>query len=95
MTVIYKYPLAVTEKQYLKIPYAHEILCVKVQKGVPCIWVELLQSVVDQGIAALNTYCVLTLPTGLPINLPDNYNYIGTYFLDDGLFVGHVYMERG
>jgi|WetSurMetagenome_2_1015567.scaffolds.fasta_scaffold04369_10 hypothetical protein len=97
MKVIYKYELAVIPKQFIKMPYDFKILKVDVQKGIPCIWVEHIKEIAEAGIHVLNSYEFITVGTGKPFSFvyEDNWEYIGSYMLDEGQFVGHVYLNRG
>ena len=84
---IYKYPLQVTDKQTIKLPSEHEILCVQIQGRLPCIW------------AMVNPYApeeellIETIGTGHRINEDKGMtrNYIGTYQISGGAFVFHVF----
>ena len=38
MKVVYKYPLALEDKQTIEIPISSQILCVQTQFNKPCIW---------------------------------------------------------
>lgn len=84
---IYKYPLQVTDKQTIKLPSKHKILCVQIQGNGPCIW------------AMVNPYApeeellIETIGTGHEISteLEIRRNYIGTYQLQRGALVFHVF----
>ena len=94
MKVIYKYKLALTTYQHITLPYVFKVLRVQTQHGVAWVWIEFDESILNQGVAALNSYCFTIVTTGNPIELAENDEYIGTFFLDDGLFVGHVYLRK-
>lgn len=81
---IYKYPLRVDDVQDVAMPRKAKILCVQIQSKTPCIWAEVdkKQTVVKRRFA---TY-------GTGYSLPDDSGtYIGTYQLQGGALVFHVY----
>ena len=83
MKVIYKYPLEVTDDQFINIPKNFQILTVQVQNGCPCLWVE-----VDPESPVVYAHIVI-IGTGHPIHNDDEMKYIGTFQLESGSFVGH------
>lgn len=87
MKSVWKYELEVVGRQYVDMPEGSVILTVQDQYGKPCIWVE-----VDTK-ASLNKRVFETFGTGHPINedLSIERKYIGTYQLEGGSFIGHVY----
>lgn len=38
MRTIHKFPLAITDHQFIALPSQVKILCVQMQRGVPCLW---------------------------------------------------------
>lgn len=84
MAAIWKFPLAVTDRQSVRMPAGAELLCVQVQRGVPCLW-----ALVDPQ-APLHEVELTTYGTGHPID-GDPGDYIGTYQLRDGSLVFHVF----
>ena len=88
MKTIYKYALETMDAQRLTMRAGAEILCIQVQRGCPMIWA----SVDPQASFEQRTF--RTYGTGFKI--PDNPGrYIGTYQLDGGDFVWHVFEETG
>jgi len=81
---IFKYPLEVTNRQIIQMPKGADILCIQVQKGLPCLWV----NVNDKH--ELQDYIIETFGTGHNVNFGVR-KYIGTYQLNGGSFVGHVF----
>ncbi len=83
---IHKFPLIVTDSQELLLPRGFQPLCVQVQHGIPCLW-----ALVDAG-AEKAYFTFRTYGTGHPITEPENsLRYVGTYQLDDGRLVFHVF----
>ncbi len=84
MKTIYKYTLRIDDRQQIPVPARRKPLCVQMQNGNPCLWVE----VDDEDGPELLT--IVTRGTGHP--LPDNLGpYIGTYQIQGLVF--HVYQE--
>jgi hypothetical protein len=87
---VLKWAIEVTDKQTVQLPVGAEILCVQAQHGRPCIW-----ALVD-GEVSLSTVeprVLFTHGTGHETS-PDIGCYIGTYQLESGAFVGHVFELR-
>lgn len=84
MTQIWKYPLEVTDDQYISAPMGAKPLSVDVQHGTPCIWAE-----VDPG-ATSDSIRVRIFGTGHNIS-GSGLQFVGTFQLHGGSFVGHVY----
>ena len=84
---IYKYPLDVTDKTQLDLPINAEILCVQVQRNVPCLW-----ALVNTNERILETVTIETFGSGHPYT-DGKRKYIGTYQLYNGEFVGHVFQR--
>ena len=84
MKTIYKYNLSVDDKQVLYVPEKRRPLCIQLQNGKPCLWVE-----VDNNSRTV-PMSLITRGTGHP--LPDKLGlYIGTYQIPGLVF--HVYEE--
>lgn len=86
MNKIYKYPLMITDEQFISMPTNAKILTVQTQKGIPCIW------------ALVNTnfpeklYKIRIIGTGHPIEESFAGEYISTFqMIDEGL-VFHVFL---
>ena len=81
--VIYKYPLAVTDRQVMTMPIGAQLLCVQVQRGIPTLWARV------DPIHEMEEVILLTKGTGHPF--PEiNVSYLGTYQLAQQL-VFHVF----
>lgn len=86
MSKIFKYPLQVTDQQTIKMPYGAKVLCVQVQDGTPCLW-----ALVDPTVESVDHF-VNTVGTGHPTNQVAE-NYVGTYQLQGGALVFHVFIK--
>lgn len=88
MNTIWKYKIDVVGTQKINMPLDAEILSVQVQKNSPCLWAR-----VDPD-AVLVGRLFITHGTGhvVPETTGD---HIGTYQLDDGDSVMHVFEARG
>lgn len=85
MSVIYKYPLVITDNQVIEIPASHDVINVGMQDGQPYIWaiVDLKSQIARQVFHIYGT--------GHECNQPAR-NHIGTFF--DGPFVWHLFKGR-
>ena len=84
MSAIWKYPLQVTDEQTIDMPSGAEALTVQVQNGTPCLWAR-----VDPA-APTTPRKIITHGTGHPV--PETTGrYIGTYQIDGGALVFHVF----
>jgi hypothetical protein len=84
---IYKWALEVVDQQTLALPAGAQILCVQVQYERPCIW-----ALVDPS-AGLEPRALLMYGTGHPVSDQAG-RYIGTYQLDRGGLVFHVFEAK-
>ena len=91
MECIYKYPLtpgASAEPEMIEMPAGAAVLTVQAQRNIPCLWVR-----VDPNKPKIKR-CFITYGTGFNLNDGPARHYVGTYQLDDGAFVFHVYTDR-
>lgn len=86
--IIYKYPLQVQDKQTIKLPSGYKILTVQVQDSIPCLW-----AMVDTSIDCVEVN-IITYGTGSGILSDEELRYIGTYQLNNGVFVFHVFESK-
>ncbi len=86
MITIWKYALEVQDTQWIELPRGAKALSVAVQDEVPCLWCQVDTEAVQDSVL------VITHGTGHPMK-KDNMRFIGTYQLDGGSFVGHVFMS--
>lgn len=84
--VIWKFPLKTTDAQKLSLPKGAEILCVQTQFNEPCLW-----ALVEEGNTEFRVF--ETFGTGHPVHcdMGVDRKYIGTYQLDGGSLVFHVF----
>lgn len=82
--VIFKYPLFITDRQWVPLPKGAKILDVQVQDTTPCVW-----ALVDQN-APVNHETVTIYGTGNPV--PEKPGlYIATFQSCGGVW--HVFLE--
>lgn len=88
MMSIWKFPLEIDDKSTLEMPRGAKILCLQVQKGRPCIWaiVEVNEPLVTRRFSTYGTGQNVPYPAQLR-------NYVGTYQLDAGSLVFHVFED--
>jgi hypothetical protein len=86
--VIWKFPLNVNYYQEIIIPKNSKILTVQTQKNRPYLWVMLPEQEPHDTV-----YAFITTGTGHVEVVRDGIEYVGTYQLDDGEFVGHVFYK--
>jgi len=84
MNVIYKYQIFPGDMQVLEIPQDSKILCVQTQGGEPQMWV---QQYTEGSLTQKEIYII---PTGATFDADDK-KYIGTFQLNGGTLVFHVY----
>ena len=82
---VWKYPLEVTYEQTITVPEGAQFLTVQIQNEVPCLW-------------ALVNPNTPTKPCNLLIigtghNVEAVGLYLGTFQLDHGTFIGHVFLK--
>jgi hypothetical protein len=84
MKSIWKYPLQVTDEQVIDAPEGAEALTVQMQSGTPCLWMR-----VDPASPKMPRK-IITHGTGHRVQDTTG-RYIGTYQLDGGALVFHVF----
>jgi hypothetical protein len=82
---IWKYPLIVTDKQIVAMPAGAKILSVQTQGGVLCLWAMVSPS------NPLTDRIIFIFGTGHQIEDAENLAFIGTFQVDGGRFVFHVF----
>lgn len=82
---IWKWSLKVTDRQHLQLPAGAKVLTVQTQFGRPQLW-----ALVDQR-AEPEPRTFATYGTGNPMPDGDPGAYVGTYQIDDGALVFHVF----
>ena len=84
MNSIWKFELEVTDEQLIEIPAGSLLLDVQVQHGTPCLWARV------EPEAEKVKRRIFTHGTGHPVPETTG-DYIGSYQLQGGAFVGHVF----
>lgn len=94
MTTIWKFPLEVTDEQFIKMPKSSMAMTVQVQNDVPCLWAMIDK--LDALYEPYHAFCIKTVGTGHDFDFINDFNftYLGTYQLFDGNFVGHVFIKN-
>jgi hypothetical protein len=87
MKCIYKYPIKVADEVRIVMPLNTEILCVQVQRDIPCIWALVTKST-EVALRKFRWY-----GTGHPVEMHSG-KYIGTIQMDNGALVFHLFEER-
>lgn len=92
MRRILKFELKLHGEQVIEIEGIGTILHVNVQNGKPFVWID-----VNEYLFKKEEKRIRIFHTGeeIPNELLHKTKYIGTFFLDDGCYVGHVYQIIG
>lgn len=85
MKTIWKFCLDLIEIQEIEIPKDAEILAVQTQNDQPCLWC------LVKSDAKMVKKIIRTFGTGHEIDEDFNGTYLGTYQLDEGNYVYHVF----
>ena len=89
MRTIYKYPLSVTDQQFITLPAESKVFTVQMQGSVPCIWV-----IVNPNTNALERHDFRLVGTGHPFPDADEWpEYLGTFQMMGGGLVFHVFTK--
>jgi hypothetical protein len=80
---VWKFPLAYTPMSVLKVPRGGVPVHVAEQDGRPCVWID-----VDTA-APQETRIFHIRGTGHPV--PSDAHYVGSWFVDSGQLVFHLY----
>ncbi len=84
---IWKFPLLVEDEQIINVPKGAQLLHIETQYNTPCLW-----AMVDE-LREKEPIKIFTCGTGQPINATVKQEYLGTYQLRGGQFIGHVFKE--
>lgn len=87
MQAIWKFSLQATDAQTISMPKGAQVLTVQSQRGIPALW-----AIVDPD-AEEGDRTFLTYGTGQPITVSPG-EYAGTYQLQGGALVFHVFEEN-
>lgn len=87
--VIWKFPVAVTDSFSLSMPRGAQILSVQTQRGLPQMW-----ALVDPQVPPEQGH-FRTMGTGhnYPAELFEFCRYLGTFQIDRGYLVWHIFEE--
>lgn len=88
---IFKFCLEVTHEQEIELPVNVRILTVQVQNKIPCLWAVVDEKLINASV--MRKHSIRTFGTGQPFDLPIDCFYIGTYQLNGGSLVFHVFDE--
>ena len=98
MRTIYKYPLETTDLQTIKVPkleyedednFKNQFLYIDVQNGCPYLW-----CMVDTESKIRNIQLRIVGTGNYMSEFLNKEDYLGSYQLFNGQFVGHVFIER-
>lgn len=87
MKTIWKLPLETTDTQDVSMPAEAEILCVQVQRDIPCIWI-LCDPELPTELRTIEIF-----GTGHPVQEGVR-DYIGTYQLHGGGLIFHTFERK-
>lgn len=82
---IYKYPLSIVNYQSVKLPLGAEILCIKNQGEIPCLW-----ALVDPKQLISDPVQIRCVGTGHELT-EDHAKYIDTVLICGGAIVLHFF----
>ena len=85
MLTVWKYEITADDYITLRLPVGAKILSVQEQHGKPCMW-----CLVNDKETVHETRIFRFAGTGHPIK-DKHTNYIGTFQLFDGSFIGHIF----
>ncbi len=86
MLTIYKYPLSAQSAQWVKLPLGAQLLTVKLQHNVVCLWAMIDTSRIETEMREIEM-----LRTGHDIELPYRRHYLGTVLMQNGNLVFHFF----
>ena len=89
-TEIWKYILKDQSAQLIKMPSGYEILTVQVQESITCIWVR----VIPKNTKVLVSIEIYGTGFIIPSENGRDRRYIGTYQMNDGSLIFHVFEDR-
>lgn len=83
--IIYKYQVELAPEFSLSLKENFSILCLQVQNDVPYLWIE-VSPAADQMTVEFSLRV-----TGKQFDQGDDETYVGSFLLNEGAFVGHLY----
>lgn len=95
MRRIYKYPLITTDVQTIKVPglvgasgFKEQVLKIDSQRNIPCLWCLVDDEEPEQEIT------LVIVGTGNPMPFMSKDDYLGSYMVFEGEFVGHIFVAN-
>jgi len=89
MKTIWKYQLAMTDNQIIKMPKGAKILCAQIQNGIPQLW-----ALVESDVPETDRYIEI-YGTGHKVNGLNERDYISTIQMQEGSLIFHVFEYLG
>lgn len=89
MLTVFKYPLPIDDIVTIGLPEGAQVLTVQVQKGEPYIWV------LEDTVQPLRPRHFRVARTGHPLQPGFALRYIGTFQMDGGAWVFHLFEIEG
>jgi len=90
MRTIWKFKIQTIDEQQIAMPFGAQILCVQIQNAEPYIW-----ALIEDDSNQREERWIEVFGTGNPIGNASERKYIGTYQLDNGNLVFHVFEYLG
>jgi hypothetical protein len=87
LSTIWKFPLEITDEQEINVPVGAKILCLQMQEGLPCLWVQVNPQ------ASTYPMRIVMYGTGHEITDTPNLRYLGSFQCYGGTFVSHVFEQ--
>lgn len=87
MIKIWKFPIVITDRQFIQMPSEATILSVGTQRGVPCVWA-LVNTESPMGF-----HEIAVVGTGNPCWCAD-WRFVGTFQTHDGDGIWHLFDSR-
>ena len=85
MKSIHKYELQTTDSQMILMPHGAQIISCQMQREIPCLW-----AIVNPE-EQLMPIRLRVYGTGHPVSDSETLKFIGTYQLDGGRLVFHIF----
>lgn len=89
MEAIWKVQLQCADKQWVSLPQGAKVLCVETQRDEPCMW--FITPKVEAPVMELRPFAIYG--TGHQHESIDG-EYVGTFQLQGGVLVFHVFEEK-
>lgn len=90
MKTIHKFQIPIQDDFVLDLPLNAEVLCVQMQRDVPCVWVLL-----DTKDLATIARRFRIIGTGNPISDDEKLRHVGTFQTEGERFVWHLFEDVG